>query len=188
MNTILENTNLENTLENRTAERVHEILEDARYSPAKYARLVLSETYSTFFKPGSGIIGVKEALITTVKDNKTSVYRFVRGKSKYAIIAIMRNNKYIAFAVESENNNSKEYIFETSRKDRSPTPSSFSALLHTEIGTISVICDSRCEKFFYSEFCELSDEPQFYTAMLEMVKGVEANTFVGVRDNEQKEA
>ena len=157
--------NLENTLENRIADKVKEILEDAKDCPKKYVRLILTKDHPVFINPGSGAIGVKEAIITVCKDGKTDVIHFVPETSSVTAIAVMRKDKYVVFAYFSPTT-SEEYLFETSRKDRDSISSSFSALLSTEIGTIALLCDNKREKFFYTELYEMSDEPIFFDAML----------------------
>jgi hypothetical protein len=192
MNNTFENNNsfedkrLENTLENRIAEKVHGILDDASDNPKKYARLILTKDHSVFIKPGYGPVGVKEAVITIHKNGQTKVFHIVPKSSSADVIAVIRNNKYVVFAF-SFNGDQKEYLFETLRKDRSVSHSFFSALLHTEIGTISLICDSRHEKFFYSEFYELGEEPNFYSAMLETIMEAGRNTAQEVIGYEQEE-
>jgi hypothetical protein len=184
-NNSFEDKRLENTLENRIADKVQEILEDAKDNPKKYARLILTQAHAVFIKPGSGTVGVKEAVITVRKDGQTKVFHLVSKNSTVDAIALIRNNKYVALSV-SVNGEQREYLFETFRKDRSAAPSFFSALLNTDVGTIALICDSRCEKFFYSEFYEMDDEASFYKAMLETLKEAVRKDAEEVRDNEQE--
>ena len=162
------NNTMENTFENRMADKIENIFDDALENPHKYARLVLTKEYATFYKPGCGMIRVKEAIISIHKGEEKTVIRFAPGKCEYSVVAIMRNNKYVAYAFfrNGDDENPKKELFETHRNDRVQAPSSFSALLNTERGTISIICNSEFGQFLYTEFMELSNEPSFYDEML----------------------
>lgn len=184
-NNSFEDKRLENTLENRIADKVENIFDEASENPHKYARIILTKDYSVFAKPKSGIFRVKEAIITTRKGENTDVFHFVPEDCNLGIAAVIRNNKYIAYSV-SDGEKSKEYLFETLRKDRTPTVSAFYALLYTEIGTISLICDNKHENFLYTEFNEISDEPSFFNAVLETLNEVQRSSAGEVCENEQE--
>lgn len=169
------------------ADKVEDIFEDAVENPRKYARLSLTKEYANFYKPGYGATAVKDAIITMQKAGETTVVRFTPGKCEYGVIAVMRNNKYVAYAFfENENDEyPKKELFETRRKDRGQAPSSFSALLNTEMGTISIICNSSSENFLYTEFRELSDEPSFFEDVLRMFNEARRNSTKEESCNEQ---
>lgn len=160
------NNTIENTFENRKADKIQNIFEDAKDSPHKYARLILTKDYSAFHIPGRGSVEVTDAVITIHKGEKTTVVHFVSGQTEAGAIAAIRNNKHIAYAVFKGEETIAEELLENKRKDRMQAHSSFFALLGTNIGTIALICDSDSEMFFYSEFREISDEPSFYNAMI----------------------
>ena len=157
---------MENTFENRRAEKIKNIFDDARDKPHKYGRLILTKDYAAFHIPGRGSVEVNDAVITIHKGEKTTVVHFVPGQTEAGAIAAIRNNKHIAYAVFKGEETIVEELFENKRKDRVQAHSSFFVMLGTNIGTIALICDSNSEMFFYSEFTEISEEPSFYNAMI----------------------
>jgi hypothetical protein len=195
MNNTFENNNyfedkrLENTLENRIADKIGNIFEDAAANPRRYVRLILTKENPVFIKPGNGAVGVKEAIITFSQNGESNTIRFVSQKSSQSLVAIIRNNKYIAFAYNFGDNH-EELLFETLRKDRNSPPTYFSVLLNTDVGTIALICDSRCEHFFYHEFYELDIEPNFYGIMLDTINGLRKQAAMVIAkeaDNDEQE-
>ena len=111
-NNYFEDKRLENTLQNRIADKIEDIFEDAAANPRRYVRLILTKENSAFIKPGNGAVGVKEAIITFSQNGESNTIRFVSQKSAQRLVAIIRNNKYIAFAYNFGDDH-KELLFET---------------------------------------------------------------------------
>lgn len=161
---------MNHTTENRISEKVKEIFAEANENPGKFARLILSQGRSAFIKNDGKRFNIKEALIATQEGSQPmTIMRFSPQKSEYTLLAVIRKNKYVAYALAGPEEDERSELYETKRKDRLSENSIFIALLNTDQGTVVLVCDNRYEDFFYSEFWEISTEPCFYHSVIALL-------------------
>ena len=153
-------------------EKIEEIFEEAMDKPGKFARLVLSADCSLFIRNDGVKFNILECLIATRKGKEPMVIKRINHKeANVQILAAIRKNKYIAY-LELQGNKEQAEIFEVQRKDRVRDTSLFFALFHTDRGSICILCDNGYEDMQYVEFAEMSSEPCFYDAIVEMLKSI----------------
>jgi hypothetical protein len=150
-------------------EKIEEIFEEAMDKPGKFARFVFNKNHAVFFKSDGTRYKILECIIATRKgDQPMAIRRIKPQEDGIQMMTVIRKDKYVA-CVEVIGDEEKADLFEVLKKDRASDRSVFCSLLHTDHGSVCILCDNSHEGILYAELMEISTEPCFYsifTAML----------------------
>ena len=155
---------------NNIKEKIEEIFEEAVDKPGKFARFVFDKNYAVFFKNDGTRYKIQECILAIRKGDQPMAVRRIKPKEDdLQMMGVIRKNKYIAY-MEVVGDEERENLFEVHRKDRASDSSVFFAFLHTDHGSVFILCDNNHEDMLYTELMEISTEPSCYRAFVEILK------------------